>query len=314
MTGLLRRVIQLPLVLWVIYTVSFVLCELAPGDPLLGRSEKYPPAEVLAARRALHGYDVGAFERYWRWLGQYISGDLGISSSYADRPVSQVLADSLPRSMILGIYGLAIALVGGLLVGVLAAARRNSVWDFGSLAVALVGISLPSFVTAGLLSIVFSVLLGWFAIGGWGERFWGDWYHLTLPSVALALPFVAYISRLARGSMLEVLQEDFIRTARAKGAGTAKVLFKHALRPASLPVVSFMGPAAAAILTGSFVVEKVFQLPGMGDHFVQAVLDRDRRLILSVVIIYSTLLVVFNLLVDVAYGVLDPRIRDSHKG
>lgn len=307
----LWRIVQIPIVLWVVYTLSFFLCEADPADPLYGTAEKLPPEPVMQARRALYGYDAPMLVRYVDWLGQYVRGDLGLSASYGDRRVTEVLRHSLPKSLILGGYALGIAIVLGMTAGVIGAVYRDRVIDYATLAVALVGISVPSFVVAATLLVVFALYLGWFPVGGWGPYAWGHIAYLTLPAVALSLPAMAYIARLTRNGMLEVLEQDFVRTARAKGAGSLRVMLKHCLRHAAMPVVSFLGPAAASVLTGSFVIEKVFHLPGMGDHFVKAVLDRDRRLILSVVMIYATLLVVFNALVDAAYTILDPRTRDS---
>jgi oligopeptide transport system permease protein len=293
----------------VIFTLSYVLIEQAPGDPVLGQRDRMPPQVVIDRLRHTYNYDLPAWQRYGVWLGQYLAGDLGKSTSYGGQPVAQLVGPAFARSVALGFMALSIAVVVGTLVGITAAVYQNRWIDQASLVPVLFGISLPSFVTAAALQIVFAVALPVFALGGWPAGWGGVLRHLTLPAVALALPIVAYISRLMRASMIETLRMDFVRTARAKGASPGRVIFKHALRNAFLPVLSFLGPAAAAVMTGSFVVEQVFRLPGMGDFFVKAVLDRDRRMVLSIVLIYATLLMVFNALTDLGYGLLDPRIR-----
>jgi len=313
-TWLLRKAISLALVLWIIYTASFALCELAPGDPILGRRERTPPAAVLAQLRRIHGYDLPVWRRYLVWLGQYVTGDLGRSVSYDNRPVSELVLPAFAKSATIGLAALAIATVFGTAAGITAALYRNRWPDHLTLGPALLGISLPSFVTAAVLQILLAVLLSAFPLGGWPEDIRQLPRHLFLPALALALPIMAYISRLMRASMIETLRQDFIRTARAKGLPPGRVVLKHALRNATLPVLSFLAPAAAAAMTGSFVVEQVFRIPGMGDYFVTAVLERDRRLVLSIVLIYAALLVSFNALVDLGYCLLDPRIRTSADG
>jgi len=308
-TWFLRRLLVLPVVLWVIYSLSFVLVEMAPGDPVLGRRDRKPPQVVIDRLQRMYNYDMPAVQRYGVWLGQYVRGDLGKSTSYAGQPVGQLVGPAFARSAALGFLALSIAVLVGTVVGVVAATYQNRWIDQASLVPVLLGISLPSFVTAAVLQILFAVIVPVCALGGWPEG-WGQVLgHLTLPAAALALPIVAYISRLMRASMIETLRMDFVRTAKAKGASPGRVVFRHALRNAFLPVLSFLGPAAAAVMTGSFVVEQVFRLPGMGDFFVKAVLDRDRRMVLSIVLIYATLLMVFNALTDLGYGLLDPRIR-----
>lgn len=315
-TWLIRRLLALPLVLWVIYTLSFVLVEAAPGNPVLGTRDRMPPPGVLAQKMRMYNYDLPMWQRYGMWLKEYVRGDLGKSTSFGDEPVAELVGPAFARSATLGLLALSIAVLAGSAVGIVAATHQNRWIDQASLVPVLFGISLPSFVTAAVLQILFAVLLlpksmggPLFALGGWPESIGEAFGHLTLPALALAMPIVAYISRLMRASMIETMRMDFVRTARAKGANPWRVVFKHALRNAFLPVLSFLGPAAAAVTTGSFVVEQVFRLPGMGDFFVKAVLDRDRRMILSIVMVYAALLVVFNALTDIAYGLVDPRIR-----
>ncbi len=312
---MIRRVLALPLILWVIYSLVFVMVEAAPGDPVLGGRDRIPPRVVLDRLNHMYNYDMPAVQRYAVWLGQYVTGDLGKSTSYAGQPVAQLVGPAFARSAALGLLALSIAVVLGTGVGMLAAVYQNRWIDQASLVPVLFGISLPSFVTAAILQIFFAVLVPVFALGGWPHGWSEAITHLTLPAIALSLPILAYISRLMRASMIETLRLDFVRTARAKGAAPRQVVFRHALRNAFLPVLSFLGPAAAAVMTGSFVVEQVFRIPGMGDFFVKAVLDRDRRLVLSIVLVYAAMLVTFNALTDMAYGLLDPRIRvNEQKG
>ncbi|MAC19032.1 MAG: hypothetical protein CMJ23_05010 [Phycisphaerae bacterium] len=230
--------------------------------------------------------------------------DLGPSLKNPGWTVNEILAAGLPVSVALGLSAILIALAIGLVAGVIGGLRPNTWLDAGSQALAVVGISLPSFVIGSLLLAVFAVRLGWLPIGGWG-----GFSHLVLPAFALSLPFAAYIARLTRFGMIDEMRKDYIRTARAKGLPEHRVAFGHALRNAFLPVLSYLGPATAIAMTGSFVVEKVFAVPGIGRHFVDAVLAKDVTLIMGVVLVYSTLLVLFNLAVDALYGWIDPRIR-----
>ncbi len=229
--------------------------------------------------------------------------DLGPSLMYRDRTVNEIIGASLPISMTLGLAAMLIALVIGLAAGIIGAVRPNSLADVGTLAVALVGISLPNFVIGTALVLVFPVWLGWGSVATWGGV-----RNMILPAITLSLPFAAYIARLTRMGMIEQLSADYVRTARAKGASERSVLLKHALKNAFLPVLSFLGPASALAMTGSFVVERVFTVPGMGQHFVNAVQNKDLFLIIGVVLVYAMILIVFNLAVDVLYGWVDPRI------
>jgi oligopeptide transport system permease protein len=227
-----------------------------------------------------------------------------LSTKYRNRTVNEILAQTLPVTMALGAISFLLATVGGVWIGVFAAVRRGTWADTGAMLLALLAISLPSFIIGPLLILWLALGLGWFPVGGWG-----GWSHLVLPAVTLAAPYIAYIARLMRGSMLETLGQDFIRTARAKGMAERAVIYKHALRVAILPVVTFLGPLAAHLLTGSIVVETIFHLPGAGGFFVNSILNRDGFLLGGVVIVYCVLLVVFNLFVDVVYTILDRRIR-----
>jgi oligopeptide transport system permease protein len=246
----------------------------------------------------------------WLYFRQFLEGairlDFGPTFTYTDWTCNQIIASALPVSVLIGLLAILIAVVVGVPVGVLSAVKRNSWFDVTSLAFVLLGISLPTFVTGSALLTVFAVYLHIAPVGGWGTL-----AHLPLPAITLSLPFIAYIARLTRIGMLDVLGSEFVRTALAKGASPRTVVWKHALKVAFLPVLSFLGPATAQAMTGSFVVEKVFGVPGMGQHFVNAALNLDAGLIMSAVLVFSALLVVLNLVIDVLYAWLDPRISGA---
>lgn len=299
------RLLQLPLILAAVFVVTFTLAWVIPGNPL-EQSDRRPPREVAQAMQRQYN-----LHSPWAFAGSYLKnvllhGDLGPSLRYGGRRVNDIIADGLPRSAMLGIAALIVGLVLGTTAGVIGALKPGSPLDFSSLAVALVGISLPNFVTGSVLLVVFAGLLHWLPVGGWGGI-----QHMILPAITLGVAPAAYIARLVRLGLADVMSSDYIRTARAKGLSRQRALFKHALKVAYLPVLSFLGPAAAAAMTGSFVVEKVFNIPGLGEHFVTAVLNKDQSLILGIVLTYASMLVLFNLLVDVAYAWLDPRISLS---
>lgn len=304
MTGrIVSRVMQGVFVLWAVYSVTFVLTILLPGNPFDREGGRRISPVIEQALRERYGMEDN-WSFYCNYLVRMARFDFGESLFYRDWTCNQIIESSLPVSAALGTWALLLALGCGVAFGVLGAVYRYGAVDYATLGIAVVGISVPSFVVGAGLLIVFGIMLGWAPVGGWGT-----WSHVWLPGVALSLPFMAYIARLTRLGMLDVLGSDYIRTARAKGCGETSVVWKHALRNAFLPVLSFLGPAAAAVLTGSFVVEKVFNIPGLGTHFVQGVLNKDQMLILAVVVVYSALIVFFNLLVDIAYTWLDPRIE-----
>jgi len=299
--------------LWAIYTITFLMAVIIPGNPFK-QSERNLSPEVQRAVEAQYKADDNlAF--YFDYLGhlfqpvQFVRGtgplvDLGPSWQYRDWTCNQIVAEALPVSIGLGLTAMFLATVLGVPIGVISAVRRNSLIDYTSLGIALIGISLPTFVTGTALLIFFSVMLGWLPVGGWGKL-----SQLWLPAITLAFPFMAYIARLTRLGMLDVLESDYIRTARAKGLAERAVIWKHALKNAFLPVLSFLGPACAAALTGSFVIESIFNIPGLGQHFVASILNRDRAMILATVLVYSAVIVFFNLLVDFTYSLVDPRIE-----
>ena len=312
---IVTRLLQLPLILLAIYTFTFMLVWVIPGNPLEKPEGRRPPVEIVEAMQARYNLDDPLV-----FYGDYLLGVSGVDWFLGDRDgpvidfgpslrhenwtVNEILAAQLPVSILLGLSAIALACFIGIGAGVLGAVRPGSLLDLGSLLLALVGISLPAFVIGTVLLVVFAVHLGWFPVGGWGKP-----GHVVLPALALSLPFAAYIARLTRSGMLEELQSDYVRTARAKGMPEYTVVLKHALKNAFLPVLSYLGPATAAAMTGSFVVEKVFAVPGVGTHFVDAVLGKDITLILAVVLVYSALLVLLNLCVDILYRWIDPRIE-----
>ena len=306
------RLAQLPFILFAVYTATFLLAWQIPGNPL-EKDGRRPPPEVMEAMQAQYNLDdpVAFYSDYlWNASGlAWVSGEhdgpvfnLGPSLRHENWTVNDILMAQLPVSMTVGLCAILLALCIGLTAGVLGATRPGSLLDAASFVVAIVGISLPSFVIGVVLLVVFAVWLQWFPVSGWGT-----WRHLVLPSVALSLPFAAYIAQLTRAGMIEQLRSDHIRTARAKGLPERTVVLKHAMKNAMLPVLNYLGPATAAAMTGSFVVEKVFAVPGIGTHFVDAVLGKDITVLMGIVLVYATMLVLFNLTVDVMYRFLDPR-------
>jgi oligopeptide transport system permease protein len=298
---LLRRGLSLVVVLGIVISATFFLIRLSPGGPF-DAERKLPEAieKQLLAKYKLDGTLWEQFSGYW---GDLLRGDLRLSTKYRNRSVNEILAQTLPVTFTLGALAFLIATTLGVWLGTFAATQHRHAGDTFAMLGALVAISLPSFVIGPLLILVFALDLRWLPVGGWGSL-----EQMILPAITLAAPYVAYIARLMRSSMLDTLNQDFVRTARAKGLAERVVLWKHALRVAILPVVTFMGPLAAHLLTGSIVVETVFNIPGAGGFFVHSIQNRDGFLLGGVVIVYCVLLVIFNLLVDIAYSVLDRRI------
>jgi oligopeptide transport system permease protein len=288
----------------VIVAAAFFLMRAAPGGPF--DSEQTLPPEIEANLQAAYGLDAPVHVQFGRYLAGLARGDLGPSFRMKDFTVAELIGRGLPVTLAVGGGALLLALVLGVPLGLAAGLRHNGWADHGVMTVALAGIAVPSFVVAPVLALVFGLYLGWLPVAGWEP---GRLQYLVLPVVTLALPVAAYVARLTRGSLLEVLQSAYIRTARAKGLAPAVILRRHALKPTLLPVVSFLGPAAASLLTGSLVVEQVFGLPGVGRYFVQGAVNRDYTLVMGMVIFYATLILLLNLLVDLLYGWLDPRIR-----
>jgi oligopeptide transport system permease protein len=309
---ILRRFISMLVVLFCVITITFLLVRIAPGGPFT-KERKIPPA-IEKQIMARYNLDGSLWEQFTTYLGvrknsagQYsglLQGDLQLSTKYRDRSVREILAQSLPVSATLGVAAFLIATAGGIWLGSLAAIRHHTWTDATAMLSALFLISVPTFVTGPVLVLIFALKLGWLPVGGWGS-----WSSLILPAITLAGPYIAYIARLMRTSLLEVLNQDFIRTARAKGLSETRVIYKHALKVAILPVVSFLGPLAANLLTGSLVVETIFNIPGAGPFFINSILNSDVFLLEGVVIVYCTLLVALNLAVDIAYTWLDRRIK-----
>jgi oligopeptide transport system permease protein len=295
------RLAGLPPILLVIVTVSFFLMRIAPGGPF--DLERALPEAVRANVEARYHLDEPLVRQYVRYLGDVLRGDLGPSFRYPDRTVTELIGLGIPVSLTLGACALLFALLLGGTAGILAALRHNRLVDYLTMSLALGGVSIPNFVLGPLLVLVFALWLRWLPVAGWGS-----WRHLVLPAVTLGVLYMAYIARLSRAGMLEVLFQDFVRTARAKGLRESVVVLRHALPSAVLPVVSYLGPAAAGALTGSVVVESIFGIPGIGRYFVQSALNRDYTMVLGTVIVFSGVLVVFNLIVDLLYAWLDPRV------
>ncbi len=298
-----RLLVTIPTIL-VVITITWGLIRLAPGNFYTG--EKRIPAAIEANIREKYGLDKPWLQQYTRTMAQILKLDFGTSLKYEGQSVNSIIARSLPVSATVGILAYLLALAVGIVVGSFAAMKQNSKWDYASMAGAMLGISIPNFVLGPLLVLVFSLGLYWLPPSRWGGF---PSKSVILPVVTLSAIYMAYIARLTRAGMLEVLRSDYIRTARAKGLSETKVVTRHALRGGLLPVVSFTGPALAFLLTGTVVVERIFNLPGLGSYFIQASLNRDEPLIIGIVAFISITLLTMNLLVDIAYAYLDPRIR-----
>lgn len=300
----LRRILQSVPTLLLIVTLAFLLLHVAPGGPFAADKAMLP--EIRHSIEARYHLDEPLWRQYVRYLDSLAHGDLGPSFQYRNTSVNQIIAAGFPVDLTVGLSAILIALLVGVPVGLNAAWRQQTRWDHVPMALAILGISLPVFVVAPVLVLVFAVQLHWLPAGDWVG---GSPSHLVLPVLALALPHVAYVARMVRGSTLEVLQAAYIRTARAKGLPAHRILLHHALRPALSPVVSFLGPTTAGIVTVSIVIETVFGLPGIGRFFVMGALNRDYTLVLGITILYGALIVLFNLLADLCYAWLDPRVR-----
>lgn len=301
-TFILRRLLQAIPTLWVIATLTFVLMKLTPGGPF--DDEKPVSREVKALIEAHYGLDQPVYIQYMRFLRQRLQGDFGPSYKYVGWDVDEIIAQSFPVSLELGFYALIIAIVLGVPIGIFAALWHNRPQEMLLMGMAMTGICLPAFVLAPLLIIVFSFQLGWLNPFGWNYA-----SDRVLPALTLGLFYAAYIARLSRSGMLEVMQEDYIRTARAKGLRERVIVLKHALRTALNPVVSYMGPAIAGLISGSFVVETIFFIPGLGSFFVNSAFNRDDTMIMGTVLFYAVLIIFFNLLVDILQMWMNPRTR-----
>ena len=301
---LLQRLLELIPTALVIVAASFALVRLAPGSPF--SSEREIPSEVRQKLEAKYGFDKPLPEQFIRYLGNLLRGDLGLSTKYPQRTVNEIIANGFPVTLSLAAIALLWSLLVGITAGIIGAIRQNTVWDHVAMTAALVGISVPSFVLGPLLVLTVSLRLHLLPPAGWG-----DWQHVVLPGLTLGTIYAASIARLTRGGMLEVVRSDFIRTARAKGLSESLIVWRHMLRGGLLPVVSYLGPAVASMLTGSVVVEKIFNVPGIGPYFVDAAFNRDYFLVMGIVLLYAFFLLLMNLVVDVVYGFLDPRVDVS---
>lgn len=303
---LLRRLIVAVPTLLVVITVAFFMMRAAPGGPF-DSDRKLPPA-VMANIEARFGLDQPLPVQYVRYLGDVLQGDFGPSLKYQDKTVWQLIRDGFPISLRIGAAALAVGVIVGVSLGVAAALRQNRPADYMATAIAILGVCIPTFVTAPLLILLFGSKLGWLPSGGWND---GALANLILPVVVLSLPQIAIISRLTRAGMVEVLRSNYVRTARAKGLPEHRIVTRHALRGAILPLVSYLGPACAGVITGSLIIEQIFQLPGIGQFFVIGALQRDYTVVMGVVILYATLIIVLNLVADLLLALLDPRVRLS---
>jgi len=299
-----KRILESIPTLLVLITISFCLMRFAPGSPF--SSERPLPPEVMANINAKYGLDKPVFEQYTTYLTNVIQGDFGPSFKYKDFSVNELVAGALPVSAKIGAIAFIVAVFMGVAMGTIAALRQNTWIDYLTMSGAMVGVVIPSFVLAPALIYLFSINLGWFPAGGWLD---GSFNYYFLPVLGMSLMYVATFARITRGSMIETLNSNFIRTARAKGLNFSYIVLRHALKPAMLPVISYMGPAFVGIITGSVVIETVFGLPGIGKLFVNAAFNRDYSLVMAVVILIGFLLIVFNAIVDVILAMIDPKIR-----
>ena len=300
----LRRLASAVPTLFIVVTISFFLMRFAPGGPF--NLERPLPPQTMANLMATYHLDQPLWNQYLTYIGNAVTGDFGPSYIYKDNTVAELIGKGLPYSMELGFYALLLALFGGVLAGTIAALRQNSALDFLIMSVSTMGVTIPNFVVGPVLTLIFAITLSWLPAGSWGD---GSLRYLILPMIALALPQLAVFARLTRGSMIEALHTDHIRTARAYGLPSRTVVITHAMRAAMLPVVSYLAPCAAALLTGSAVIETIFTIPGVGRYFVLGAINRDYTLVMGTVVLIALFVIVFNLVVDILYGLLDPRVR-----
>jgi oligopeptide transport system permease protein len=303
MRFILKRLRDGGLTLAALVTLTFFVMRLAPGGPF-SKSRKLSP-EVLANIQHAYHLDEPIWTQFARYVWDLLRLDLGPSTRFRDYTVTDILASGLPYSLTIGFWAVIIAALTGIALGVAGALRRNSATDYAAGIIGVTGIAIPIFVIGPLMQLLFAVRLSWLPVGGWND----GWRSLIMPVIVLALPNIAYISRLTRTSMIESLRENYVRTARAKGIGESRTIWRHALPAALLPVIAYLGPATAALITGSILIETVFAIPGIGRHFVDAALNRDYPLVMGITIVYGGLLIVFNVLTDLLRGWLDPKVR-----
>ncbi len=299
---ILKRIAATVPTLFIIITIAFFMIRMAPGGPF--DSERSIPSEIAENIEQVYHLNDPLYLQYGYYLKNVLQGDFGPSFKYQDYTVSELIKQGFPVSIKLGLMAIILALIIGIALGVTAALRQNSVVDYLVMTLAMTGITIPNFVMAPVLVLIFAVFLGWLPAGGWG-----DLKHMILPVIALSLPQIAMVARMTRASLIETMNTPYIRTAKAKGLPSRMILLRHASKATMLPIISWLGPATAAIITGSVVVEQIFGLPGIGRHFVNGALNRDYTLVMGVVIFYGVLIIFMNLLVDLLYAWLDPRIR-----
>ncbi|MFC5699762.1 ABC transporter permease [Cohnella faecalis] len=299
----LRRLLYMLITLWLIVTITFFLMKLLPGNPFGENSGKLPPASIQILKEQ-YGLDKPVWQQYLKYVGNVAQGDLGVAYQFPNRPVVQVIKQSFPASAELGLISLVFAVIVGLFLGTFAALKHNKFGDYSAMFIALVGVSIPSFVIGPLLS--------YFVGNKWGllpPGLWTGPEHRILPALALSLGTIAILARMMRASMLDVASQDYIKTAKSKGIATGRVVFTHMVRNAILPVVTIMGPIAVNLVTGTLVVEKIFAVPGLGSQFVSSITSSDYTMIMGLTIFYAAILIVVMFLTDIAYGLIDPRIR-----
>jgi oligopeptide transport system permease protein len=298
-----RLVVAVP-TLFVIVTIAFFLMRAAPGGPF--DSDRVLPPAIEKNVLAAYNLDLPLWQQYLKYVGGLLQGDFGPSFRVRDFTVAELIVSGFPASLQVGGLAILLAIVIGISLGAFAALRQNTAADYAVMGVAMTGIAVPNFVMAPLLTLVFGVYLSLLPVAGWGD---GSFANKILPVVALALPQIAYIARLTRGSMVEVMNANYVRTARAKGLRERLVVVRHSLKGALLPVVSYLGPATAAVITGSVVIESIFGIPGIGRYFIEGALNRDYTLVMGVMVFYAVLIILLNLVVDLLYAVLDPKVR-----
>jgi oligopeptide transport system permease protein len=301
------RLLQLIPVLWILLTLTFFLSKVVPGGPFSAERQATP--EVIAKLNEYYGLDKPLWEQYLSYLSRVVRFDFGPSYTYQTDSVNEVIARAFPISLQIGFLAFCIALVLGVTAGVVAAVNKNKLWDYLPMSLAMAGICVPTFVMGPILALIFGLGLKFAPVSGWYGLNYVPLHPMVMPALTLGLFYAAYIARLTRGGMLEVLNQDFIRTARAKGVPDYQIIFKHAMRGGLLPIVAFLGPAFAGLISGSFVVEKVFNVPGLGQEFIKSVFNRDYPLILGTVVFFGALIVIFNLVSDVLQALMDPRTR-----
>lgn len=303
----LKRTVYMLITLWVIVTLTFFLMHMIPGDPFT--SEKRVPEQIRQNMLAKYHLDKPLIVQYGYYLNDLVHGDLGISLKYLNRTVNEVIADGFPASFQIGMQSVVIGVFLGLILGIVAALNRNGTWDYISMFLAIIGRSVPNFIIATLLQFWIASKLRWLPVSGWGA-----FKYSILPSIALSFASLAIISRMMRASMLDVIGQDYIKTAKAKGLSPIQIIWKHMIRNAIMPVITILGPLIAAIVTGTFVIEGIFGIPGLGKYFVQSIYNNDYTMILGTTIFYSAILVVMMFIVDITYGFIDPRIRLAKGG